>query len=137
MELDSTKESLELNCGTVSKLQDKIILIQFRDGFNLNEDDAIAVRDAAFELIGEGKFLTIIDARNIGGSMGRRASQYFAQNEKLVARRMAQAIVVNTLALKLVVRFYIKINTPKREAQIFEKIEEALEWLETKKHLLD
>lgn len=137
MELDLTKESRELECATVRKLEDRIILIQFRDGFNLNLVDAIAVRDASFELSGGGKFLTVIDARNIAGSMGRRASQYFAQNEELVARRMAQAIVVNTLALKLIVRFYIKINTPKREAQIFEKLEDAMEWLETKKHLLD
>ena len=137
MEIDLTQEYRELECATLWKLDESILLIRFIDGFNLNLEDAIAVRDASFELSEGKKFLTLIDARNIGGSLGKRASEYFAQNEELSARRMAQAIVVNTLALKLIVRFYMKINKPRREAQTFDNVEEALVWLESKKHLLE
>ncbi len=135
MDLD-TKESRSLDCATIWKLNDDILLIRFKDGFDLNLQDAVEVRDASIELVNGGKFLTLIDGRNISGSLGNKASKYFAQNEKLAAHRMAQAIVVNTLALKMVVRFYIKLNAPRREAKIFNHVEDALEWLETKKHLL-
>ena len=137
MNRTNTGDARVLDCGTLSKVNEYTINIRFNDGFNVGLDDAIAVRDAALELFENRKFLAIIDARNIGGAIGKRASNFFARDEKLASYRMAQAIVVNTLALKLVARFYIKISKPRREAKIFNDYEEALEWLETKKHLLE
>ena len=137
MNLDISKESRELDCGTIWKLTDQILLIRFKDGSDLCLDDAKAVGDAAMDLFGGKNFFTIIDARNMGGSVAREASNYFAQDERLTEHRRAQAIVVNTLAMKIVARFYIKIDKPLREVQIFNEIEEAIDWLDTKKHLLD
>jgi len=45
MELDTTNESRELDCGTLWKLNAQLILIRFKDGFNLDVDDAQSVRD--------------------------------------------------------------------------------------------
>ena len=137
MDYNDPKEFRELQCGTVEKLNDQVVLIRFRDGFYVELNDAISIGEAALELFEGRKFVALIDARNIGGTVDKEASNYFAQNEKLAAHRMAQAIVVNSLALRLVARFYIMINKPLREARVFDTIEEAMEWLETKKHLLD
>ena len=137
MELDTTKESRDLTCATVLKLTDQIVLIRFKDGVNVELEDAVNLRDTCIELFGEEKFLALIDARNMEGSVDKKASNYFAQNEKVVTQRMAQAIVVNTLALKLLARFYIMVNKPKREVKICTEIEEAMVWLDTKKHLLE
>jgi len=136
MEFDNSKESRELDCGTLWKLTDQIVLIRFKDGSDLCLDDAKAVGDAAIDFFEGKKFFAIIDVRNMGGSVAREASTYFAQDERLTKHRLAQAIVVNTLAMKLVARFYIKIDKPVRDVQIFNEIEEAIDWLETKKHLL-
>ena len=135
MNLDS-KESRELDCATITKMDDGILHIQFIEGFDLHLDDAVEVRNASIELVNGGKYLTLIDARNIGGSLGKRAGEYFAKDKTLAAHRMAQAIVVNTLALKLLTRFYLRLNKPSRDAKIFSETTEALDWLETKKHLL-
>ncbi|MBL4657257.1 MAG: hypothetical protein JKX73_04600 [Flavobacteriales bacterium] len=136
MGFDRTEESREVDCATLWKLNSEIVLIRFNDGCHLDGSDAKTVGDAAIELFEGGKFLAIIDARNMGGTVGKEASNYFAQNEKLAAHRLAQAIVVNTLAMKLIAQFYIKVNKPRREAKIFNELDKALAWLETKKYLL-
>jgi hypothetical protein len=137
MDLDVPKESRELDCATLWKLNNEVILVRYKDGTNLELEDAVAVRDAFIELAGGRKFLGIVDARNMGGTLGRKASDYFAKNEKFNAHMMAQALVVNNLALTLIARFYIMMSNPISEPKIFNNLEEALDWLETKKHLLE
>ena len=137
MDLDASQESCELNCVTLWKLNNEVILARYKDGTNLEIEDAVEVRDALIELAGGRKFLGLVDARNMGGTLGRKASDYLAKDAKLNALMMAQALVVNNLALTLIARFYIMIGNPISEARIFNNLEEALDWLETKKHLLE
>jgi hypothetical protein len=137
VDLDVPKESRELDCATLWKLNNEVILVRYKDGANLELEDAVEVRDAFIELAGGRKFLGLVDARNMGGTLGRKASDYFAKDEKFNTLMMAQALVVNNLALTLIARFYIMISNPISEARIFKNIEESLDWLETKKHLLE
>jgi hypothetical protein len=43
----------------------------------------------------------------------------------------ASAVVVDSLAYKLVANFYLKFNKPKRPYKVFSKEEEAVKWLKT------
>ena len=59
------KESHKLDCATVWKIDEGLVHVRFEDGFTINLKDAIKVRDAGIDLVNGGKFLTLIDARNI------------------------------------------------------------------------
>lgn len=131
-----TKESIDLICATLWKLNDEIILLRFKDGVHLDEQDAIDVKNGCIELFEGRKFLILVDARNLGLTLGRQGSDYFAKNKEFNDVLQAQALLVNSLALKLIARFYITISKPISEAQIFNDLEEALEWLDAKKDLL-
>jgi len=137
MDLKAPKESLELNCATLWKLNSEIILARYKDDANLEIEDAVEVRDALIELAEGRKFLGLVDARNMGGTLGRKASDYLAKDPKLNALMIAQALVVNNLALILIARFYILMSNPISEPKIFKNLEEAFDWLETKKPLLN
>ena len=113
-----------------------MILIRYKDGVHLDVEDAVEVIDACIDLMEERKFLAVVDARNMGGTLGKRAGDYFAKDKKLNTYLRAQALVVNSLGLKLIARFYIKINKPISETKIFDDLEPAIKWLETKKNLL-
>jgi len=134
--MEYPKESLELNCATFWKLNNEVILARYKDGIDLELEDAVKVRDALIKLAGGRKFLGLVDARNMGGTLGRKASDYLAKDEKLNELMMAQALVVNNLALILIARFYILMSNPISEPKIFKNLEEALAWLDTKKPLL-
>jgi len=132
-----TIDACKLDCGTLHKVSAHIVNIRFTDGIDITLEDAIAIRKAAIGLFDGQKFLVLVDARNISGTLGKRAGKFFASDDELYKHAMAQALVVNTLGIKLIANFYIMFNQPRREARIFDDVQEALEWLETKKHLLE
>lgn len=43
----------------------------------------------------------------------------------------ASAVVVNTLAYKLIANFYLKVNKPKRPYRVFSNVQDAEKWLLT------
>jgi len=127
---------IELKSCSISKYSDHIILIKFKDGAEVLLEDAIEIRDESIKLFKGERFLALIDASDILGSVTHDAREYFAKDEKLTEVRMAQAIVVNNLAISLLANFYITFNKPERKAKIFKSVEEAVKWLETQRHLL-
>jgi hypothetical protein len=44
---------------------------------------------------------------------------------------LAEAFIVDTLAIKLISNFYLMINKPQRETKMFTSVEEARKWLLT------
>lgn len=121
---------------TISKFDDETIMIRFKDGFNVQLKEAIEIRERSFEFFPGKKFLTIIDVTNIFGTVSPDAMQFFARDKKLTSRRMAQAIVVDNLPIKILANFYVRLKKPVREAKIFNEIEGAKKWLAQRKHLL-
>ncbi|PCH92558.1 MAG: hypothetical protein COB85_08030 [Bacteroidetes bacterium] len=122
---------------TLSKFNEDTIRIKFKDGANVNLEEAIEIRDQSFLLFPDRKFLALVDASKIFGNVSPEALKFFAQDELLISRRMAQAIVVDNLALKILANFYLRVMQPKREAKIFSKEEDAISWLSERKHLLE
>ena len=129
-------DSYDLNCAVLSKYDDEIIHIKFKNGSEVKLEDAIELREKSIKMFEGKRFLALVDASNILGSMTNEARNFFAKDEKLASHRMAQAIVVNNLALSLLANFYLRVNRPIREARIFKEKSNAVKWLETKKHLL-
>ena len=122
---------------TLSKFDKQTVRIQFKDGANVNLAEATQIRDKAFTLFPDRKFLAFIDATGIYGNVTPEALRFFARDEKLISKRMAQAILVNNLPLKILANFYIRVIRPAREAKIFSKLEDAKTWLSERKHLVE
>ena len=59
------------------------------------------------------------------------AARAFSAGEEGNAYTIADAFVVNSIALKLVGSFYMQVNRPVRPTRIFTKEEEAVAWLRT------
>ena len=79
--------------------------------------------------ISEGKpFCCLADVRNSVGSSTNEARQY-AADHSYPSNKIADAIVISSLAKKLMANFYIQFNKPKSPTRIFTSENEALEWL--------
>ena len=137
MKLEPSSESREVECAFLWKLNKHMVLVRYKDGVHLAVEDAKAVIDGCIDLMEGRKFLAVVDARNMGGTLAKKAGDYFAHDEKFNSYLAAQALVVNDLAIKLIARFFIKLNEPIRPTKIFEDIEDAMVWLESRKNLLE
>ncbi len=128
---------LDSDGASISKFDEETVLIKFKDGANVRLDEAIEIRDKSMVLFPEKKFLALIDATGIFGTIAPDAMNFFARDKELTKRRMAQAIVVDNLPLRILATFYLRVKKPAREARIFNKIEDATRWLAERKHLVE
>lgn len=85
------------------------------------------------EFMGEKKHLALIDFGSSVGSTteGRRV---YAEEIYLTKYRIADAFLVNSLSMRLIANFFIKVTKPKIATRLFTSEIEAVKWLENAKN---
>jgi hypothetical protein len=84
--------------------------------------------EAAHTLTAGKRMPVLIDARNYV-SMTKEAREYFSKNEIVEGKRIAEALLVNNLASKLMAKAYTVFNKPDNPHKIFTSENEAVKWL--------
>lgn len=83
--------------------------------------------NSAIELTEGKKYFAIIDTSNDIDST-KDAREYYANNE-LNRFRYADAFIVSSLPLKMVVNFFIRVNKPSIPTKMFNSKDSAFEWI--------
>ena len=128
--------TIETTGSIISKLDTEIIKIKFKNDAHVTLDEAIEIADSTIKVCGNQKFLLLIDATEIYGIMDPDAMDYFTNDERLVGLRMAQAMVVDNLPIRLFANIYMRVKKPAGEVKIFGNIDEAIAWLSELRHLV-
>lgn len=106
---------------------DKIIELQFENGFSGTAEDGRNMVKMFKQLTGEGKpsLLVLYGEDN---TFSKDAREYISSKEVSDVLR-ADAFVIKGLALRIMGNGYLKINKPKRPTRLFNSKEEAVAWL--------
>lgn len=83
---------------------------------------------ACLKITKGNKVPILLDARKGLPPMSQAALGYFAKNE-LTHLRLAEAILIDTLAKRMLARFYYLFHKPKNPLRIFSNEKEAVGWL--------
>ena len=104
-----------------------IIHLQFEPGFNGELEDARQMVDIFKKVKGKDKalLLVIYDEDNM---FSKEAREYVASDEVSQFLK-ADALVIKGLALRIIGNGYLRINKPNRPTRLFNKADEALDWL--------
>jgi hypothetical protein len=119
----------DIDSATVRLRSDGIMQYNVRPNPEYSVKDVIAANEAAAQ-IGGGKAypnLVIIETFLNADAESRQ----YAASEESNRYTIADAFVVNSVALKLIGNFYIKVNKPVRPTRIFSTEEDAVNWLYT------
>ncbi len=92
-------------------------------------DDIKEMIEYVIEFVGKRRHYAIVDFGSQVNSTTESRNMY-AQSEYLNAYRIADAFIVETLALKLIANFFIKVTKPKIKTRSFTNIPDAIEWIE-------
>ena len=136
MEFNSI-EMIKTEVADLIKVNEYTVLVELYEGSEITVDTVIELRDKAISLFNGGKFFSIIDGTKGYATLTNEAMAHSAHDEKLAEHRIAQAIVVNTLSLSMIANFYLKFKKPLRPVKIFDTMQKATRWLESKKYLLE
>lgn len=123
-------DEFELITAYFIRLEHDIVWIRYKE---INEEFDLAMAKthtrALGRLTGGQPVHIIIDFRDIDMSFSNEARTYFAQNEQHSAIRLSQALILSSLAHRIVANFYLKFNKPNCPARIFGSPADALEWI--------
>ena len=113
-------EEVELKHVFVSLLENDVIKLRVKEHSIIDIDDVKEVQGAKRTLIGDKKHTVLFVTPKLG-LITREARDY------------SKAVVLNGLAMRIIVNFFINFNKPPVEHKIFENEEEALNWIQTLK----
>ena len=113
----------------ISKITDRIVLLEFKPDVIFELEDAIEVNTIIFNLINGQPFLSLIDISNKYGSISAEARDYFATDPKTKDIRLAEAFIVNNLPMRILANFYKQFHKPSNPIKFFKNKKEAINWL--------
>lgn len=106
---------------------DGIVQVNFGDNVELDLKETKEIIEAHGRLT-DGKKALVVNIAGKNTTATREARSYSA-SEEAGLYTIADAFVVNNLPQKLIGNFYINFNKPFVNTKIFNKVDEAIEWL--------
>lgn len=104
-----------------------ILYVKPLEGLFLDKPEMESLLNSAIELTEGKKYFAIIDTSNDIDST-KDAREYYANNE-LNRFRYADAFIVSSLPLRMVVNFFIRVNKPSIPTKMFNSKDSAFEWI--------
>lgn len=128
--LNSPSDKSETGIAYLS-YKDDVVLIVVKDDSLVSVDDMEELLKACVQLARFRNYYSIVDVRvNAGANQG--VTEYYAKNE-YNKYRYADAFIINTLAMRLIVNFYMAFNKPVVPTKTFADPESAAKWIDTLK----
>jgi hypothetical protein len=119
--------TIDLKHSILKLRADGIIQINYADHLDIDLKEGVEVVEA-IGILTKGKKALILNVAGEGTSATAEARKYSASVAG-VKFTIADAFVTNSLAQKILGNFYLAFNKPPVPTQIFEDIDQAVEWL--------
>lgn len=81
------------------------------------------------KLANNNKFILVTDFRDMFQNWSSESKEYVANHTELNKLKIAQAILVNTLPVKLLINTFMAFNKPKGEIKVFDNFEKVETWI--------
>ncbi|MBL7937138.1 MAG: hypothetical protein JNM51_15120 [Bacteroidia bacterium] len=115
--------------------EDEILFVKMKEGVNLGQPEMEELLKQAVELTMPNKYFAIVDMTASYDST-LEARNFYAESD-YSKYRYADAFIVNSLPMRLLVNFFIAFNKPKIPSKMFNNEESALTWVNSlKKEML-
>ena len=112
---------------SISLRENGIVFFKLKEDAIVDIEEAKEIYNITMALTKGEKYSSLVDARSTI-SLSKEAREWSGKPE-LHNNLIAQAIIVNSLANRIIANFIIKFNRAKAAMRLFSTEEKALEWL--------
>jgi hypothetical protein len=128
------KKTLDTPIAFLS-FEDEILFVKMKEEVNLGQVEMEELLKQAVKLTAPNKYFAIIDTTAPYDS-APEARSFYAESD-YSKYRYADAFIVNSLPMRLLVNFFIAFNKPKIPSKMFNNEESAVNWIDgLKKEML-
>lgn len=118
---------IETSTAQISLLQGNIVKMQFKQDIEVGIEDIRQNHKAAQKISKRKKHLVLLDAR--GFMTGSDKAKAFCASQSPLTYRIAVAVLVDSLAVRLRCNAFIQFNKPKVPTRVFSEEQQAMDWL--------
>jgi len=111
--------------------EDEILTVKMKEGVNIGKAEMESLLIKAVELTVPNKYFAIIDT-TVPYDSTPDARDFYAESD-YSKYRFADAFIVNSLPMRLLVNFFIAFNKPTIPSKMFNNEESALNWINSLK----
>lgn len=104
-----------------------ILTVKLKNNIHLGEEELENLLKASIKFTEFKKYYAIIDTRAMF-SVCNEIRQFYSES-KSVKYRYADAFIIDSLAIRLLVNFYISFNKPIIPTKTFTTMEDAMAWV--------
>ncbi len=105
-----------------------VLFLQYKPDAHIELETIQEAKDFGLDLINHQPFYSMVDFTNRFVSMSPEAKTFAANDPDLCRLRIAEALLVNSLSMKLVANTYLAFNKPKTPTKAFTTKGGALVW---------
>ncbi|MBK6523044.1 MAG: hypothetical protein KBG47_01600 [Bacteroidia bacterium] len=116
--------------ATVYLLKGNIVKIVPHENIEMDVKDLEEIQKIKFDLVGERKYAVMFVTPDMG--VMTKEGRAFASGPLVNRNAVAKAIVIKNIGMRIMASFFIKFNKPLVEHRLFEKEEDAIQWLRNK-----
>ena len=128
------KKTLDTSVALLT-FENDVLFVKMKEGVNLGQVEMEELLKQAVEFTAPNKYFAVIDTTAPYDSTVE-ARNFYAESD-YCKYRYADAFIVNSLPMRLLVNFFISFNKPKIPSKMFNNQESALIWVNSlKKELL-
>lgn len=106
--------------------EDSILNLHIKEDQYITISDVEQYYDLATQLLPKKKY-PVMHTIGIGASVDHDVREFASKNERRIS--LADGLVIDNMANRILARFYIKFHKPKITTAIFTNKNDALEWL--------
>lgn len=121
-------KTIETSTAQISLLKGNIVKMQFKQDIEAGIEDIKQNHEAAREISKSKKHLVLLDVR--GFMTGSDKAKAFCASQNPVTYRIAVAVLVDSLAVRIRCNSFIKFNKPKVPTRMFSHEKQAIDWLQ-------
>lgn len=128
-------EPIKTSIADLTLLDERIIHILVEDHSEFGMDEMLEIREANAKLAQGKPYCVMIESGSFA-EFSKKAKEASASKEHS-ENRIALAIIIHNLAMKLISDIYLRVNKPVCPTKAFRDKEEALKWLKSMKKVHD
>ena len=109
----------------------EILYLAYIDDADIDLAKIKEIKKVGLNFVNNEPFYSIVNMKNIYGAMSNEAKDFIAKDKELLDLKICEAIIVNSLAMKILIKGYFMMFRPSTNTKVFNKMSTAIEWLES------
>lgn len=124
---------IDLEKVQISLVEEGIVVNHIKLGKLIEANDVYEIRNINLDLVKHQPYGVLVESDELTSFSAE--ARILAASKEIACHSAAKALLINSLGQRIIANFYLKVNKPYVKTRVFEKKEDAYDWIRTEVNL--